>query len=80
MHRFDYLIEKIQQKDFESSPFKHLEINNFFSENDFREIITSDEIALKKVKSELISMSTKNGMLPLIKIRTSIMTRLKVLV
>jgi len=42
--RFDYLIKKIDEADFLDYPFRHIEISNFFSEEDFEEIITSEEI------------------------------------
>jgi hypothetical protein len=42
---FDYLVEKINNSDFSLSPFKHIYIEDFFSQEDFDEIISCDEIA-----------------------------------
>ena len=42
--RFSYLLEKIYDASFYNDPFKHIYIENFFNDNDFKEIITSDEI------------------------------------
>lgn len=43
---FDYLIEKITKTDFCDHPFKHIYIENFFSEEDFHKIISTPEIKL----------------------------------
>jgi len=43
---FSYLIDKISNTKFETTPFKHLEINNFFKEEHFNEIITKNLIYL----------------------------------
>jgi hypothetical protein len=44
-HRFDYLLNKIRESDFSLDPFKHVEIRNFFSKEDFQEITTAKEIS-----------------------------------
>ncbi|MDA7512347.1 hypothetical protein N8628_03685 [Verrucomicrobia bacterium] len=44
-HRFDYLLNKIRESDFSLDPFRHVEIRNFFSEEDFQEITTAKEIS-----------------------------------
>ena len=44
-HRFDYLLKKIRRSDFSLHPFRHVEIKNFFSEEDFQEITTANEIS-----------------------------------
>ena len=44
-HRFDYLLNKIRGSDFSLDPFRHVEIRNFFSEEDFQEITTAKEIS-----------------------------------
>lgn len=46
MSRFDYLIQKIREATFTEAPFRHIEISNFFSEEDFRTLTTSKEIKL----------------------------------
>lgn len=46
MTQFDYLIDKIQQADFSHSPFKHLLIEDFFHPDDFKQIISAQEIHL----------------------------------
>ena len=44
--KFKYLIEKIKNAPFYEKPFKHLEINDFLNEKDFKEITSSQEIDL----------------------------------
>lgn len=39
-----YLVKKIKNAKFSESPFKYIEINNFFNDNDFKEIVSSEEI------------------------------------
>lgn len=39
-----YLIEKIKKTDFQTDPFRHIYIENFFSEHHFHEIVQSAEI------------------------------------
>ena len=40
--KFDYLIKKIDESDFQDYPFRHIEISNFLNEEDFELIITSE--------------------------------------
>ena len=35
---FNYLIEKINKSDFKYEPFKHIYIEDFFKEDDFKKI------------------------------------------
>ena len=42
---FTYLVEKIKKAHFESEPFKHIYIEDFFSKEHFAEIISSAEIS-----------------------------------
>jgi len=49
---FSYLIDKISNTKFETTPFKHLEINNFFKEEHFNEIINQKEINFPKFKDD----------------------------
>lgn len=42
---FDYLITKLGDAQFETEPFKYLIIDNFLSEDHFRKIISSPEVA-----------------------------------
>jgi len=50
--RFNYLCEKILSSDFETTPFKHIYIENFLSDTDFNEIISSPEINIDPVASD----------------------------
>ena len=43
-YNFDYLIDKIASVEFSDSPFKHVYIEEFFSEDHFDEIVNSPEI------------------------------------
>ena len=45
MHDFSYLIEKIVASEPSTSPFKHVYIEDFFSDEHFAELIASEEIA-----------------------------------
>lgn len=47
-----YIIEKIKNAEFSDFPFKHLEINNLFLEEDFEEIIKSQEIAMEPAQDD----------------------------
>ncbi len=49
---FDYLIEKISEADFSSSPFKHIYLDDFFSEQHFSEIISSSEVSIAPTKND----------------------------
>lgn len=51
--RFTYCIEKIYEAPFDNEPFKHIYIENFFNDSDFKEIITSDEISTPIASSDL---------------------------
>ncbi len=51
-NEFSYLIDKIQKTPFLGTPFKHLEIADFFNDEDFREIVASPQIAIPKVGSD----------------------------
>jgi len=50
--RFDYLADKIKNADFSDYPFQHICIENFLSDSDFKEIITSDEINVPSSDSD----------------------------
>lgn len=52
MNSFDYILDKIRQTDFETTPFKHLEINGLFEQSDFEQIISSPEIRLPQAASD----------------------------
>lgn len=43
---FEYLIQKVMDAPFQDSPFKHLYIPSFFSNEHFREIVNSEEILI----------------------------------
>jgi len=60
---FNYLVEKIEAEKFQSAPFGHLEINNFFSDEHFQQIITSKELRSPGATNdaELIAELEKNG-------------------
>jgi len=63
MKKYQYLLEKIQNEEFQDKPFKHLYIENFFNKEDFNEIINSPQIKLKNCFSdnELFNELTKSG-------------------
>jgi hypothetical protein len=44
--RFDYLIDRIKKSEFQTVPFKHIIIDDFFKKDDFEEVISSNEIKL----------------------------------
>jgi len=52
MSKFSYLIDKINVAPYTNEPFKHVYIENFFSDKDFQEIITSNEISTPKALSD----------------------------
>ena len=66
-YNFDYLIEKINDIDFETSPFKHIYIENFFSAEHFDEIQSAQEIASPQAKNdeELIFGLKEKGFKPI---------------
>mgnify|MGYP004050035157 FL=1 len=51
-NRFNYLTDKIKNADFSDYPFRHIYIENFLSDSDFKEIITSDEINIPSSDSD----------------------------
>ena len=61
--RFSYLVDKINESLYANEPFKHVYIENFFTNDDFREIITSNEISIPKASSdqELIKELREKG-------------------
>jgi hypothetical protein len=63
MNKFDYVIEKIRDADFDYEPFKHIYIGNFFSDEDFKSIIGASEISFPQVENdgELFSSLLNNG-------------------
>lgn len=52
MNRFSYLVDKIRDAEFAPHPFKHIYIENFFSDEHFREIVESPEVALAPAESD----------------------------
>lgn len=50
--RFNYLADKIKNAAFSEIPFRHIYIENFLSDSDFIEIITSEEINVPSSKSD----------------------------
>ncbi len=46
MTRFDYLLAKIEQAEFLDEPFRHLEIRDFFTDQDFASILEAPEIRI----------------------------------
>lgn len=51
-HRFNYLLEKISKAQFKQKPYQHLYIENFFSLDDFNEIVGCDEIKINDKKND----------------------------
>jgi hypothetical protein len=64
---FDYLIEKMESQDFELNPFKHIYIEDFFSNEHFDEIISSAEISAPVAKDDkqLIDGLLEKGFKPI---------------
>ncbi len=52
MSRFDYMMDNIDKADFRDDPFRHLYIENFFSEADFSDIISSREVDISAVEND----------------------------
>lgn len=52
MSRFDYLIDKIVAAPFETEPFTHIYISDFFSDEDFAELTAAPEIHLGEASSD----------------------------
>jgi len=48
---FDYILDKINSSEFESTPFRHIYIKDIFSEEHFNKIIESEDINLKPVET-----------------------------
>ena len=66
-YNFRYLIDKIEDTEFETSPFKHIYIEDFFSEENFEEIISSAEISSPNASNDkqLIDGLIKKGFKPI---------------
>lgn len=64
---FDYLIDRIKQAEFSETPFHHLEINDFLSEEHFAQITSAPEINLQKAESsqQLCQKLLDNGYKPI---------------
>lgn len=64
---FMYLLDKINCHEFESNPFKHLEINDFFEQAHFDEITASPEvqIGIAKNDADLIDRLLAQGFEPI---------------
>ena len=60
---FSYILDKIKNSEFSCEPFRHIEINNLFKDDDFNKIIKSPEIAMKEASSddELIDILLSSG-------------------
>ncbi len=52
MSRFDYIAERMAQASFETAPFKHLYIEDLFSEQDFRQVVGSPEVNIPPVAGD----------------------------
>lgn len=63
MRDFSYLIDKFLNAEVKLEPFKHIEINDFFSEEDFNEIISSKEVNISSNESisDLFDNLDNNG-------------------
>lgn len=64
---FDYLIDKIADASFQDAPFKHIYIEDFFSESHLAEIINSEEISAPGASNdkELIAGLQRKGFQPI---------------
>lgn len=51
-HRFDYILQRILNAQFQSDPFKHVYIADFFSRDDFSLITTAPEVNIRPVESD----------------------------
>ena len=67
IYDFGYLASKVEKADFLYEPFKHIYLENFFSDEHFREIISSSEIGAPVASndSELIDGLMRNGFKPI---------------
>ncbi len=52
MSEFDYILHNINDADFIDAPFRHIYLENFFSERHFGEIIKSREVNIGAVQSD----------------------------
>ena len=50
--KFDYLINKIKSSPFREKPFKHIYIEDFFAQEDFRSITNDSEIKIKECSND----------------------------
>ena len=50
--KFDYLINKIKSSPFREEPFKHIYIEDFFTQEDFRSITNDSEIKIKECPND----------------------------
>lgn len=50
--KFDYLIKKIKSSPFREKPFKHIYIEDFFTQEDFRSITNDPEIKIKECPND----------------------------
>jgi hypothetical protein len=50
--RYGYVIDKINKAEMQNTPFKHIEINDLFSPQDFAEIISCPEIAVAEARDD----------------------------
>lgn len=64
---FSYLIKKIRESDFSLKPFRHVYLENFFSDTHFKEILNSTEITSPKATNdrELIEGLIDKGFNPI---------------
>lgn len=64
---FDYLLKKIEEAEFQTLPFKHIYIEDFFNETQFNEIINANEIKINSLKNdkELFEKLNENGYKPI---------------
>jgi hypothetical protein len=51
MRQFDYLLKKIADAPFETTPFRHVEIENFLSEEHFDAVVGSPQIAFSPAET-----------------------------
>jgi hypothetical protein len=63
---FDYLIEKIADAPLLESPFRHIEINSFFRDEDFEALLADPQIGLPTASSDedLLDVLTEHGFAP----------------
>ncbi|WP_137181445.1 hypothetical protein [Roseomonas sp. AR75] len=52
MATFQYLLDKVRQAPFETEPFKHVYITDFFSRDDFARIVADPQIKLRPAKDD----------------------------